>query len=38
MSQDEKIFQYLEEFSHRIEQILDMTVTLNQFLKYKKKN
>ena len=31
MSEDEKIFQYLDDFSRRVEQVLDMTVTLNQF-------
>jgi hypothetical protein len=35
MSEDENIFQNLEEFCHRIEQMLDMTVTLNQFSQYK---
>ncbi|UJR24993.1 hypothetical protein I4U23_006354 [Adineta vaga] len=31
MSEDEKIFQNLEDFCHQIEQMLDMTITLNQF-------
>ncbi|CAF4155886.1 unnamed protein product, partial [Rotaria sordida] len=30
MSQDEKIFQHFDEFCRRVEQMLDMTVTLNQ--------
>jgi hypothetical protein len=35
MSEDEKIFQYLDEFCCRVEQMIDMTVTLNQFSQYK---
>ncbi|CAF1326895.1 unnamed protein product [Adineta steineri] len=31
MAEDEKIFENLEDFSRRIEQMLDMTITLNQF-------
>ncbi|CAF1032650.1 unnamed protein product [Adineta ricciae] len=31
MSADEKIFQNLEDFCRRIEQMIDMTITLNQF-------
>ena len=31
MSEDEKIFQHLDEFCRRVEQVIDMTVTLNQF-------
>ncbi len=34
MSDDEKIFQYLDDFCRRVEQVLDMTVTLNQFSQY----
>ena len=34
MSEDEKIFQHLDEFCRRIEQMIDMTVTLNQFSQY----
>ncbi len=34
MSEDEKIFQHLDEFCRRIEQVIDMTVTLNQFSQY----
>lgn len=30
MSEDEKIFQHFDDFSQRVEQMLDMTVTLNQ--------
>ena len=35
MSDDEKIFQYLDEFCRRVEQVIDMTVTLNQLSQYK---
>ncbi|CAF5069397.1 unnamed protein product, partial [Rotaria sp. Silwood1] len=31
MSQDEKIFQHFNEFCRRFEQMLDMTIILNQF-------
>ena len=31
MSEDEKIFQHFDEFCRRVEQMIDMTVTLNQF-------
>ena len=34
MAEDEKIFQNLDEFCRRIEQVLDMTITLNQFSQY----
>ncbi len=34
MSEDEKIFQHLDEFCRRIEQVIDMTVTLNQLSQY----
>lgn len=34
MSDDDKIFQHLDDFSRRVEQVLDMTVTLNQFSRY----
>lgn len=31
MSDDERIFQHFDDFSRRVEQVIDMTVTLNQF-------
>jgi hypothetical protein len=34
MAEDEKIFQHLDEFCRRIEQVIDMTVTLNQLSQY----
>jgi hypothetical protein len=37
MSEDEKIFQHLDDFCRRVEQVLDMTVTLNQFSQYDEK-